>query len=173
MILALTLLRASDLIDISDFLLIRNILGGGLVYLASTSLFRIYPQTLKVGPKLASEFNDKERVLALNFENLLMLQKVYQEPGYSRSDMARELGTSESVVTKLVKAKFGKSLPQLLNEKRVGEACELLRQTDVSISEIAWQAGFNSLPSFNRVFKDIMGMSPSEYRDSNPRAESS
>lgn len=154
----------SNLFGLTEWLVIRDILGCGLVYLASTSLFRIYPQTLKILPKSAVELNDKEEVLLKRIQDLISLQKVYQEPSYSRADFAQELKTSEAAVSKIVNIHFGKSVPQLLNEKRIEDACRMLKQTDAAISVIAEQVGFNSLPSFNRVFKDVTGCSPSEYR---------
>jgi AraC-like DNA-binding protein len=153
------------LVSASELLVIRNVLGCGLIYLASTSLFRIYPQTLKVSPKSSNIFNQKEEDLLVKLEDFLHLQKVYQEPSYSRGDLARELGVSEAVVTRLVNGRFGKSFPQVINEKRIEDACLLLEQTAAPVSVISEQVGFNSLPSFNRVFKEITGLSPSEYRD--------
>lgn len=163
-VLFLTLIRVSGGISEADFLLTRDILGCALVYLSSTSLFRLYPQTLKVAPKTISQFNEEEAKLLEKLQSLLTLEKVYQEPSYGRVDMARELDVSEGAVSRVVNIHFGKSVPQLLNEKRVEEACVLLIQTDAPISVIAAQVGFNSVPSFNRVFKESTGLSPSEYR---------
>lgn len=164
-LLCVTLSFVSGLIQEHELLLIRNVLGCGLVYLASTSLFRIYPQTLKVTPKLPSEFKIEDSDILKKLEDLLTLQKVYQEPGYSRGDMARELDTSESVVTRIVNVHFGKSVPQLLNERRIADACLLLRETTAPVSVLSEQVGFNSVASFNRVFKEIKGCSPTEYRE--------
>lgn len=162
--LFLTLSYVSGVTAQQEYLLIRDVLGCGLVYLASTSLFRIYPQTLKVAQKNVSHLNDEEASLVTKIEDLVTLQKVYQEPGYSRADMARELNVSEAVVTKLVNVYFGKSVPQLINEKRITDARFLLEQSDIAVSMVAQQVGFNSLPSFNRVFKEMTGQSPSDYR---------
>ncbi len=162
--LCLTLSHISGVTGLQEYLMIRDVLGCGLVYLASTSLFRIYPQTVKVAPKNNSQLNAEETGLINKIEDLVTLQKVYQEPGYSRADLARELKTSEAVVTKLVNVYFGKSVPQLINEKRIDDARRLLEQTDAAVSVVAEQVGFNSLPSFNRVFKEIAGVSPTEYR---------
>lgn len=163
-LMCLTLASLFGGVGYGEFLLIRDILGCGLVYIASTSLFRIYPQTLKVAPKTPSEFNQEEVGLLKRLDELLSLDKVYQEPSYGRVELARELGASETTVSRIVNMHFGKSVPQLLNEKRVAEACLLLKQTAAPVSVIAGQVGFNSVPSFNRVFKESVGVSPSEYR---------
>lgn len=57
-----------------------------------------------------------------------------------------------------------KTYLSFLNEIRINEACkELLHGDSKSISEIAYATGFNSAITFNRVFKKVIGMSPSEY----------
>lgn len=47
---------------------------------------------------------------------------------------------------------------------RFNTACDLLRNGDMRISEIAFAAGFQSLSQFNRVFKEFSGKSPTKYR---------
>lgn len=57
-----------------------------------------------------------------------------------------------------------KTYLSFLNEIRINEACkELLNGEAKSISEVAYATGFNSAITFNRVFKKVNGMSPSEY----------
>jgi AraC-like DNA-binding protein len=55
-------------------------------------------------------------------------------------------------------------VPQLINGYRVQDAAVLIAQTDAPIKDIAEEAGFSSIATFNRVFKDITGKSPSAYR---------
>ncbi len=169
LIMFVTLLAISGYIQDTEFNLIRDVLGMGMVYLASTSLLRIYPQSVKLVErksiiKVASE-QDKKTIEKI--KNLLDLDKVYQEANFSRADLARELNISEANVSKLVSLHFGKSLPQLLNELRIRDSLQLLQQTEASVTVIAEQVGFASLPTFNRVFKDVMNMSPTEYRQKN------
>ena len=52
----------------------------------------------------------------------------------------------------------------MINERRVQDSLQLLEQTEAQVSVVAEQVGFNSVPTFNRVFKDIVGVTPSEYR---------
>ena len=47
---------------------------------------------------------------------------------------------------------------------RFANACDLLRNRNLRISEIAFAAGFQSLSQFNRVFKGFSGKSPTQYR---------
>ncbi len=149
-----------------DRSLLRITLGLSFVYLVSTSLFRIYPVALFLPyqKKSETEFTEEEKEVSRKIEGLLRMEKIYHEPTYSRSDLARELSVPEATVSKVINTHFKKSFPQLLNEYRVEDSKRLLLETEASIKIVSEEVGFNSLPSFNRVFKDIVGQSPSSYR---------
>lgn len=145
----------------------RTVLGLGFVYLVTTSLFRIYPPSVRMLPVSENDetlLSDRELEFALKIEGLMALEKIYQEPGYTRSDLARELGVPETTLSKIINLHFKKSLPQMLNEYRVEDAKRLLVETDAEVNVIALEAGFNSVASFNRVFKEITGEAPGQYR---------
>ena len=80
--------------------------------------------------------------------------------------LAAYLGFSPSYCSKYIKRKCGMNFLEYLNIQRVERARELLRATDIPVTEIAWQTGFSSLQSFNRVFRSYVSMSPSEYKKS-------
>tara|TARA_B100001989_G_scaffold225404_1_gene180422 strand:+ start:1735 stop:2805 length:1071 start_codon:yes stop_codon:yes gene_type:complete len=146
--------------------ILRTVLGLAFIYLINTSLLRIYPQSLSLrdAKPRADILSEKELDVAKKIEDLLALEKIYHETGYSRSDLAKELELSESLVSKIINVHFKKSFPTILNEHRVEDAKRMLLETDISIKVISEEVGFNSLPSFNRVFKEIEGRSPREYR---------
>ena len=48
---------------------------------------------------------------------------------------------------------------------RLERATQLLTQNDMTLTEVAMLSGFQSIPSFNRVFRDDKGMAPGEYRN--------
>lgn len=166
--LAMMLATLTPAVTPGDIVLIRTFLGLGLVYLAGTSLFRIYPQALMLVTRPEKdEISPEDLALARRIERLLDYDKIYQEPSYGRAELARELETPETVISRIINLHFGKSFPQLLNERRVEDAKRLLRETRASIKIVAEEVGFNSTASFNRVFRDLTGQSPSEYRGSN------
>ncbi|WP_025764441.1 AraC family transcriptional regulator [Dyadobacter tibetensis] len=61
------------------------------------------------------------------------------------------------------KTKTNKTFSNFLLEVRIGHACKLLLETDLSISQICFESGFNNLSNFNRYFKKIAGKTPSQY----------
>ncbi|HEY8191219.1 MAG TPA: helix-turn-helix domain-containing protein [Alphaproteobacteria bacterium] len=163
--LAVTLLALTSVIAFDDVRVIHTCMGLALVYLSGTSLFRIYPQAVTIVEPRGREMNADETGLARRIEALMNVEKVYHEPGYNRADLARELKIPESVVSRIINLHFGKSLPQLLNEKRVEDAKRMLAETDAPIKIVATESGFNSLASFNRIFRDATGKAPSIYRE--------
>lgn len=165
--LATMLVSTGPWLGAEETMMIRTIIGLGLVYLSGTSLFRIYPQSVKMAAraqKLAAGLSDEDHALAQRIERLLDMDKVYQEPTYSRSDLARELNAPESAVSRVINIYFGKSFPQLLNERRVADAQRLLMETTAPVKQVAEEVGFNSMATFNRVFRDVTGRTPTEFR---------
>jgi len=72
---------------------------------------------------------------------------------------------TKNAFCKYFKKRTNKTYFQFLNELRIENACKLMQtQTDSSISEIAYQSGFNNISNFNRQFKIIKGKSPNNYR---------
>ena len=130
-------------------------------------MLRIYPQEARgaLGAQINPEdLSDEEKELVAKIESLLDLEKVYQEPNYARSDLARECGVSEMVISKVINVHFQKSFPQIMNERRIEDAKRLLVETEAAVKTVAEEVGFNSLPSFNRVFKVMVSESPGQYR---------
>lgn len=161
------LLSLTPVLDQADIVIMRRIWGLGFVYLAGTSLFRIYPQAIYLierGSK-ASPPSEDDHKIAERIKDLLTLQKVYQEPSYNRVNLAQELGVSETIISRVINQHFGKTLPQLFNELRLEDAKTLLKETDAPIKTIAEEVGFNSIASFNRVFKDSERISAGQYRE--------
>ena len=62
------------------------------------------------------------------------------------------------------KSRTQKSLVAFVNEIRIGHACKLLNNADLSITQIAYDCGFNNVSNFNRFFKIVKKTSPREYR---------
>ncbi len=80
------------------------------------------------------------------------------------NDYADMLAVSPNHLNKCVKSVTGQSAHDVLSEMILLEAKVLLKQTNLSISEIAYQVGKNELAGFTRFFKSITGMNPGEYR---------
>ena len=62
------------------------------------------------------------------------------------------------------KETMGLPITQYLEHLRIQRACLLLASTEQSVTEIAYQCGFNSLSYFNRIFRKIQKTTPSSFR---------
>jgi AraC-like DNA-binding protein/ligand-binding sensor protein len=80
--------------------------------------------------------------------------------------VARAMHVSTFYFCKLFKKATGLTFTEYLSRVRVEKAKHLLLNPHLRISEIAYDVGFQSLTHFNRVFRQVVGQSPSEYRES-------
>jgi transcriptional regulator GlxA family with amidase domain len=78
--------------------------------------------------------------------------------------LARVSGVSEAHFARSFKQAFGLPPHRYLLTRRIERAKTLLRDTDLSITEIAFQTGWESLGTFGRTFRDITGESPGAVR---------
>ncbi len=78
--------------------------------------------------------------------------------------LARVSGVSEAHFARSFKQAFGLPPHRYLLTRRIERATALLRDTDLSITEIAFATGWGSLGTFGRTFRDITGESPSAIR---------
>ncbi len=62
------------------------------------------------------------------------------------------------------KLRTKKTFSQFLLEIRVGQACKLLIDSELSISRVCYESGFNCFSNFNRYFKKIKNLTPKEYQ---------
>ena len=85
----------------------------------------------------------------------LKVDKICEEMGFSRSNLYRKL----KAITDL-------PLNDLIRHKRLEIATQMLKQTEMNITEIATATGFSTLAYFTKCFKSAYGVSPSEYQKS-------
>ena len=78
--------------------------------------------------------------------------------------LARMSGVSEAHFARSFKEAFGVPPHRYLLTRRLERAKTLLRDTDLAITEIAFQTGWNSLGTFGRTFRDVTGESPGDLR---------
>jgi len=116
----------------------------------------------KNGPSLQPEVNEwKEKI-----ERCFREHKPYLDPALTLKQLASQLGTNSSVLSKAINSGFGKNFNDFINSYRIEE---VKKQLEANVHEqqtlisIAMDCGFNSKPTFNRAFKKLLGQSPREY----------
>jgi AraC-like DNA-binding protein len=78
--------------------------------------------------------------------------------------LAASVGSSPAHFIRTFKDVFGETPHRYLQRRRVERAMYLLRETDVSVTDVCFDVGFNSLGTFSRTFKEIVGISPTQFR---------
>jgi AraC-like DNA-binding protein len=87
-----------------------------------------------------------------------------QTEDISLGEVAKAVNTSTFYFCKMFKKVTGLNFTDYLSRLRIEKAKNLLLNPNLRISEIAYEVGFQSLTHFNRVFKRIIGQSPTQYR---------
>lgn len=87
------------------------------------------------------------------------------DPELSMSKLSAEVGLSRSQISRLLSSMMKLSFPEFIHSIRINNARRRLLCTDDTVTSIAFECGFTSQRTFNRVFLSIVGMTPSEYRE--------
>ena len=114
------------------------------------------------------------------FANEILIQQAEREPyrvrmarayisnrqteDFSLSDVARAIHVSPFYLCKIFKKATGLTFIEFRNRLRIESAMKLLANPNKSVSEIAYSVGFRSLTQFNRLFRRIVGQSPTTFR---------
>lgn len=106
-------------------------------------------------PAADQEFIDKVHQLIL--DNL-------SEEDFSIQSLSEQMAMDRTLLYRRMQAITGIAPSTYLKDLRIKEACRLLKESRLSISEIAYKTGFSSAKYFATVFKDYTGMTPKEYR---------
>jgi 2-isopropylmalate synthase len=107
------------------------------------------------------------KVESVQDERFLAMQN-YIQVNYQTvtlSDLAEEFHLSEPYVSKYIKEKSGKTFGDLVQNARMKKARTLLRNSSMTVENIAYAAGYQNVEHFNRQFKKKFGITPVEYRN--------
>ena len=83
----------------------------------------------------------------------------------SLEDVGERVGMSASSVSRFFKQRTRHNFWDYLNGFRIDRAAQMMIETEHTISEISYACGFNNISNFNRVFRERIGTTPSDYRN--------
>jgi len=92
-----------------------------------------------------------------------ILEANFNRDGFSANQLAAEMFVSHSLLYKKIKAITDLTVTDFLNAFKLRKAVALMQQKNLSVSEIAFQTGFNDPKYFSRIFRKFYGMSPTEF----------
>ncbi len=117
-------------------------------------------ETLQIEPtnvKLASK--DEEFI----HKAVKVVEENMSNSDFYVDDLGKELGMSRMQLYRKLKALVGQSANEFIRSIRLKRAAQLIKQDQLTISEITYQVGFNDLQYFRDCFKKQFGINPSEY----------
>lgn len=126
-----------------------------------------WPNSIEVGEAgVAMVTNNTLRYQKL-FSDYFKNTKDYLKPGFSYDDFVIDIGIEKKELSIILNQELNISFYNLLALKRIEKTKELMKEeSDIyTLEHIMLEAGFQSKSTFNRNFKRIVGMTPSEYRD--------
>lgn len=111
-----------------------------------------------------------EEELKRKLERALRSEKAYLSPDLTLQELALKLEMKSSKLSSFFNTTLGKNFNDVVNEYRVKEVQRLMKDPNTdkkaTLMELAYQSGFNSKATFNRIFKQIAGVTPKEFRNS-------
>lgn len=109
---------------------------------------------------MASQINDATTARILKY-----VTEHIDSPDLKIDDIADAMGMSRSVLYLKIKQQLGMTPIDFVRHVRIMRACELLKNTDESLSSVAFAVGFSDPKYFSKVFKRETGIVPTEYRE--------
>jgi AraC-like DNA-binding protein len=115
-----------------------------------------------------SSFNNNRHIAynSRRIERVMEYMNEHFSEPISLAEVAGLTNMAESAFSRFFKARTGMTFIDSLTEIRLGHASRLLIDTTQSISEVAYETGFNNISNFNRIFKKRKGCTPKEFKKS-------
>lgn len=157
-----------DLISIGDSDRIGGLIISFFIYLLGAMVFK-NPQLFlqeKYSKQIIDFFNGTESKYIGTLLSLFNEKKIYLNEKLTVSEVAKEIGITNQQLSYLVNRQLGISFLDFINTYRVKEVIASIQKGDHqsnTLLGLALDAGFNSKASFNRIFKNHTGLSPSGY----------
>ncbi len=104
------------------------------------------------------------------FEKLCRIieeEKLWSDSEMDLRTLAEKTGSTYHNLSQTINQNTGLNYHSFINRYRIAEACRLLKESDLNIIEVAYEAGFNSKGTFNSVFKKEKDCTPSQFRKLN------
>jgi AraC-like DNA-binding protein len=152
------LVLVTRFIDVADEVSNLNVTLENFI-MENTMLNEKIEKLLKKKPETAMSTIAEEKIKnAIKYVNENYLQEI------TREDLAGYVGVHPDSLGKQFKKYTGFKLGDYINELRVNEAARRLRDEDTNIIDIAFDVGFESVRTFNRIFPKFMNETPNNYR---------
>lgn len=107
--------------------------------------------------------------IVTRLEALFAVEGLHRDEDLNLRRLSRRLSLPDRRVSNAINRYKGQSVSQFVNEFRIKEACEQLKETNATVLAISLAVGFASKSNFNREFLRVTGVSPTQWRAANIR----
>lgn len=108
--------------------------------------------------------SSESKNISANLNKLFEYVEKHYADDITLSQAAALANYSKNYFARIFKSCTGQTFMEYLRNYRISEATKLLLDNQLPITTVAFQSGFSSLPTFNRIFRQAKGCAPSEYR---------
>lgn len=106
--------------------------------------------------------------IQLDLENAMVKEKMYLRHNLTMHQLAKLINTNTSYLSKIIQKTYNMNFPAFLNTMRINEAKNIIenpQHKNCVISAIAQKCGYKNKSTFNKAFKNIVGLTPKAYRE--------
>ncbi|PRA79325.1 AraC family transcriptional regulator [Ochrobactrum sp. MYb29] len=107
---------------------------------------------------------EQDRKIMGVVDDAMHSKKLYRDPDLTLSRLSRRLGVPSRHISMAINRVLGRNVSQIVNEYRIQDAKRLLKATDLPITAVMFECGFQTKSNFNREFARVTGATPSDYR---------
>ena len=140
-------------------------------YIMQVEMCKSVPETLKLRYNMLNDLSERIRKLKCGDSDHPLVGRVASyvqknvEKRITLDDLAEEMKTNRAYLCRKFREETGMHLTEYIHRQKITEAKRLLRFTDSSLIDIAHHLSFSSQSHFQKVFKEIEGITPLEYRN--------
>jgi AraC-like DNA-binding protein len=98
-------------------------------------------------------------------EKILRESGLAKDPSLTLSRLARRMGLPSRQVSQAVNQIKKRNVSQFVNDVRIAEACRLLQDSELTITQVIYESGFQTKSNFNREFLRVTGKTPRQWRE--------
>ncbi|MEM1052825.1 MAG: helix-turn-helix domain-containing protein [Pseudomonadota bacterium] len=161
-----------EAVDLNKMLITLSLVILGFLWLARIPASHIaFLATLPQPEGAKPVATDKAKAILARIDQCMEEEELWRDPSLSLPELAKAVGVGEKRLRTLINEHLGyRNFPAFVASYRIEAVKAMIRderKRDDTVSSLAFSCGFNSLASFNRLFKQSEGVSPLEYRTQN------
>jgi AraC-like DNA-binding protein len=112
----------------------------------------------------STEADPDDVEIIARLDEMMRAKLPHHDPELTLARLARKMMLPARRISSVVNRVRGINVSQYVNEHRIADACRLLRETDLPVTQILFESGFLTKSNFNREFRRVTGTSPSAWR---------